>query len=241
MRGAVLIIGSLKWDASERRAIWRSKRLSMNCEIPVRVALRYGRTSVSRDKTFTMVIGGVRGTGLLVPFKSEISNVDDLMAEAEALWEAEAESSNGRISAMWGSVGAAFQATDTSTALANDWTTGFKKKKSNSVEPVNAAGILKIDWPTDLTGKPAAFDVIIATATKPGDTTPNPSTVASAWANQDKGREDYFLQNVLHGIRTADDLEIWRHLRKASPKWLKSPHHAAAMSILDAEIAKSKF
>ncbi|WP_160010473.1 hypothetical protein [Rhizobium sp. 18055] len=232
------MIGSLKWDRDGRREKWRASRLSMDNEVRVTVPLRYGRKSMSRDNTYTMVLDGEPGIGLLVPFKSEISNARALIVEAEALWSAEAPNSRGSIAADWGSVGALFQDADAVGSVSTEWTTRFEKEVQIPIKPITKAGMLAIGWPTNGANEPAEFDVILATATMPETKRPSPLEIATAWATQANGREEYFLNNILHGIRTTEDAEIWGHLRAASPKWLDEGAFAVAKSALDAEFAE---
>ena len=46
------------------------------------------------------------------------------------------------------------------------------------------------------------------------------------------GYERYFLENVRHGIRTAQDLEIWRHMEVEGPGWLKAEGYREAVENL---------
>jgi hypothetical protein len=60
-------------------------------------------------------------------------------------------------------------------------------------------------------------------------------TIADAWLSQSQGYESYFFNNVQHGIRTADDLEIWRRIEDRLPRWIKSEAYREAIEILRAE------
>ncbi len=51
------------------------------------------------------------------------------------------------------------------------------------------------------------------------------------------GYERYFFENVRHGIRTPEDLNIWRRIAERSPEWLKEPGYAEVVSLLKSEAA----
>ncbi|NEJ82058.1 hypothetical protein GR268_36290 [Rhizobium leguminosarum] len=78
------------------------------------------------------------------------------------------------------------------------------------------------------------FDLILAAATVPEADTPTPEAVARAILSQGKGHENYFLNNVLHGIRTASDEEIFTIIEKESPDWISADGYRDAIAILRA-------
>jgi hypothetical protein len=53
------------------------------------------------------------------------------------------------------------------------------------------------------------------------------------------GHENYFFNNVQHGIRTPDDGDIWRRIEEKSPCWLekKQRKYRKAVEILRVEAA----
>src|SRR6185503_11216573 len=111
--GAVLIIGSLWWDNSDREH-WRNERLDITQPVLVSAPIRYGRVSGKRRKnTYTMVLSNLcfqegMGAALLIPFQKEIHTFEDLKLEAAKLWHAERPASNEvsyEISHDWGAVG----------------------------------------------------------------------------------------------------------------------------------------
>ena len=104
----VLLIGSLFWcDRAHRRA-WRNERLKLRERKYVKVPIRYGRRSESRQDCFTMVFSTSLnerefGCAIVVPCKSQ-----DLIEEAVRLWTAETprgENGKREISKKWGCVG----------------------------------------------------------------------------------------------------------------------------------------
>ncbi len=214
MQTGILIIGSLLWDRDECRASWRRNRLDLENQVFVRVPIRYGRRSRTRGNTFTMVFrsDNVLGRAVLVPCLSSVKNIDDLVAEATALWKAERPSAReGEIGASWGCVGALFHYPHEYLELVKKWGLYFQNRSGRAIDPVDSDGLLRIPWPTKVDGSPVTeFDVILAVATQAANPAPKVEDIADAWINQDKGNERYFFENVRHGIRTAEDLNIWR-------------------------------
>lgn len=242
MRCGILIVGSLLWDdgVTKRRAEWRTNRLDIGERQPVRVPIYYGRKSRSRGNTYTMTfgVGESSGQGVLVPCVREVDSVDDLVSEAEALWQAEdANAEAGKLHKSWGCVGAQFGQTERHTKLSADWSRHYRKINAQPVSIVNADGLLDIDWPNGLDGLPANFDVVLATATKPEVRRPTVRAVSNAWTEQCDGNEDYFFRNVAHGIRTADDLAIWQCIEERSPPWITEGSYKVPIGILRAEAA----
>ncbi len=201
----------------------------------------YGRKSASRGNTYTMTFrtGDASGHGVLVPCSKEIKTNDDLVQEVQALWKAEAPNSEtGTISSDWGCVGALFRSDAATQKLAADWTAYFQKAKAQTVSVVKKNGLLDIGWPNKLDGTLVDFDVILATANEPENSSPTAQVVADAWADQ-CGYEDYFFNNVRCGIRTPDDGAIWQRLNEKSPCWLekKEQEYREAIDTLCVEAA----
>ncbi|MES2174840.1 MAG: hypothetical protein V4523_12940 [Pseudomonadota bacterium] len=191
----------------------------------VRAPIHYGRKSVKRGGTFTMTFRQEEPSGFarLVPCKRDVESIDDLVEEASALWKAEAPNSKiGEIAARWGSVGVLFGNANARTLLASDWSDHFRGADGRALSVVTADGEFDIQWPNYLDGKPIELDILLATATNPETSQPAVESVAEAWMKQDDGYERYFLQNVRHGIRTADDLKIWRHMASNPPAWMSA-------------------
>lgn len=241
MKCGILIIGSLLWDDSNERPAWRAARLKMDSQVPVRAPFYYGRKSgEQRGHTFTMTFATAQASsqGIIVPCVADISNIEGLIAEAKALWKAEdANPKDGQIHKSWGCVGALFNPRVKDQKLAADWASHFRTVKAQRVSIVDDDGRLGMAWPVTLDGKPADFDVILATANKPEADRPAASAVADAWIAQNGGHERYFFENVRHGIRTPDDAEIWRRIHERLPSWLKPEAHKEAVDILRAERA----
>lgn len=244
MRCAILIIGSLLWDSETTgRAEWRESRLDVGGRIQVWAPICYGRKSGSRGNTYTMVFrpGEPTGEAVLVPCTAKITTIDSLIVEANALWQAEAPNAKpGALHKSWGCVGALFGPDAAHGKLAKNWTAHFQKTGARGISVVSSEGLLDIDWPSLRDGRPADFDVVLATANRPEDHVPGARVIADAWADQ-CSYEDYFFNNILSGIRTSDDLEIWRRIEERSPSWLdqKSRDYQQAIDILRTEAANS--
>lgn len=240
MRCGILIIGSLLWDDGKtgERAAWRAARLDVGARTPVRVPVHYGRESGSRGNTYTMAFrpGESSAQAVLVPCAAKSETAEMLVAEANALWQAEdANAKPGALHKPWGCVGALFKQETASVSLAVEWTAHFRKVNAQCVSLINADSLLDINWPATLDGQPADFDVILGTATRPETEPATAPAIADAWADQHGGHENYFFNNVKHGIRTPDDLDIWRRIEERSPPWLNSAAYEEAIDILRAE------
>lgn len=239
MRCAILIIGSLWWDEEKERPKWRSERLDADAHQTVKARIRYGRKSGSRSNTYTMVLdkGPGDGTALLVPCKKSVDTIDDLLAEARALWKAEAPTAaKNAISAKseWGCVGAMFRNGD--APLKKCWSDHYHAEKLHAVAPTNDKGLLDITWPQTSDDDDANFDIILATTNQADAPPPCAKMIAKAWTDQ-CGHENYFFNNVRDGIRTADDLSIWKAIETASPCFLekKKAQYADATKTLCGE------
>lgn len=232
MRAGILIVGSLLWEPGARAA-WRQSRLRESDAIQVTAPIRYGRKSTSRGNTYTMVIdpGTSSGSAVLVPCQAEVAHVQDLLAEAEALWKAEQPSAVvGDLGAAWGCVGACFY--DERCDVAIEWRKRLRGA-TQAVHPVDQSGILRIAWPLLVReGASIPVDVILATATKAQRTPPTAIEIADAFIAQHGSHERYFFENVRNGIRTADDHAIWERMREKSPTWINRQAYLAASEVL---------
>ncbi len=240
MKCGILMIGSLLWEATPGRQKWRKERLDLSRSVAVRIPIHYGRRSSTRSDTFTMVLqsDGAEGIGILAPCRGDVDTVQELVAEAQALWAAEApKAASGAIGANWGCVGVSFGSVAASEAFSDEWRLHFERTRTKPVAIVQPNGRLNMPWPTTDDGLAVDLDVILATATVPEKEVPAPSAIAGAILAQANGDENYFLNNVNHGIRTASDGAIWRFLEEASPGWLSDGKYSEAVEILRNEAA----
>jgi hypothetical protein len=237
MNCAILVVGSLLWEEGPRET-WRQSRLELSKRQSVAVPIRYGRRSVTRANTFTVVLdpasGG--GRGMLVPCSRGVESTEDLVDEAEALWRAERNVTAGHgICAEWGCVGALFRPEGLGLGLIAAWSDYFRSTAS-PIPPVDDDGILQIPWPTSVVGGiPADTNIILATATRAEPGRPAASQIADAWIDQDQGKERYFFQNVRHWIRTSDDADIGARIRERAPAWVDSDPYPAVLRQLESE------
>ncbi|HBX91584.1 MAG TPA: hypothetical protein DEG79_01590, partial [Hyphomonas sp.] len=152
MRCGILIIGSLLWDSGKtgERAAWRAARLDTGAQVPVRASLYYGRRSGSRGDTYTMAFrpGEASARCIVVPCTEKAETVEKLVAEANALWQAEdLKAKPGSLHKSWGCVGALFRPKPATETLAAGWSEHFQNTKTRCVSVVNADGFLGIGWP----------------------------------------------------------------------------------------------
>jgi hypothetical protein len=184
------------------------------------------------------------GTAIILPCKP-IGTFDDLLTEACALWKAEQPSctdpkkigSKDGNTEAWGCVGVLFReairASPGVEALSSEWKKHWDAHGGDRIPPLNEHGHLGIDWPKTVLGQEIDFDMIFATATR--DTRADhvsAEQVADRWV--DHAHEYYFLNNVEHGIRTAEDVKIWKQIKKRAPPWVSYQKYARAVEMLEA-------
>jgi hypothetical protein len=185
----------------------------------------------------TFAVDGSLGRAVLVPCKRNPAEVEALVAESEALWKAEdRDAGPGSNAAPWGCIGVLFRDDRTSTDWSLAWAQHFQQQVSSPVPPVGRDGLLGIAWPMTVADDAADLDVILATATEAEATRPSPEDIADAWIKQNGGRECYFFGNIRHGIRTSEDLLIWKRIEEQRPQWLSGRAYAEAVAILRGEV-----
>jgi hypothetical protein len=248
MRTGILIIGSLLWESDPKgfRQEWRSTRLDLGHAMRVKSPIRYGKlsTSAARGGTFTMTYLGFSDDAncqaIVVPCKVHTGDGAALVAEAEALWGAERRgpATGGNIGAGWGCVALLCPDNSQSSKLAMAWKKNFQRNATTPVGPVSKDGFLQIPWPKRADGSLVDLDLLLATSTKPDPKPPTAQDIAEAWIVKD--HDDYFFENVRSGIRTKDDLAIWR-VMEHRPDWLKlrEEKYRDAIAILRAEAIRA--
>lgn len=224
LKGGVLIIGSLWWDPSREQ--WRQKYLNMDEVRNISLPIRYGRLSGSdRRYTHTMVFSSdckdALGTGLVITFKEQTKNFDQLHDQVMALMAAEMKKSPeiDRYNWGWGMIALVINPNHLSVSsekksacreLKDYWQSiignGFNSDeyRVGKEKPIiDETGNLLIDWPEELTD----YDFIIATATKPAlQKYPSPEEIGHRMAYNDY--RIYLESNIKHGISTFQDAEI---------------------------------
>lgn len=234
MEISILIIGSLLWDPEAKRESWRQSRLQLERSVRVEVPIRYARKSRSRGNTYTMTFAedGLLGQGVLAPCRAGVSDIGDLVSEAEELWRAELKGDERTgIGSSWGCVGVMF-GEKALQCLGLYWMEHFRDR-AIPISPVDIHGRLNISWPNISSHGQPHPEIILATATKGETSVPTSEQVAEAWIN--RGHEEYFFENVKRGIRTPDDRLIWRTIKEAEPRWLTESTYSDAVEILEKE------
>ena len=233
LRVGILIIGSLLWDPAEHRMKWRTTRLDMDRKCQVRVAIRYGRKSLSRSKTYTMVFSkacarkGKWGRAVVVSCRDTVGSPEALIGEAQNLWRAEQSSDAAPRQALGGSWGCvALLANPNGQGIPIDWQNHWKQTLAKDRQPpaglscakgekpaVDSEAMLQISWPVAAAGENlmSALDVLLATATNPTidqGRYPTAQVVARAWNQAEPKWCEYFWQNRKNGIFTFQDDSI---------------------------------
>ncbi len=228
-KGGVIIIGSLLWQdylnpGDDIRASWRNAHLDLNSKIPVKVPIRYGRTSGSKSsKIMTMVFSNrmARNTGFgyVVPFKRVINNKDELLCEAMAL--SAAEGMNGNFVSTWGVLAYLLNDSIIDENSKKEIITLFRQRRNRTFNVseykvgrerscISKSSKLDINWVAPVSGndkhKIDEFHFLLATATKPDNQLPNNNAIAQT-IKADIQRK-YFINNLINGIITHDDFEI---------------------------------
>lgn len=232
----IFIIGSLLWESDPKRQRWRTERLNMTAQQQVRARTRYGRISSSRKCTYTMVFSTstAPSTAIVVPCCRAVSSIDDLRKEARALAVAEGLGDKEK----WLDFGAVGILLNPQSLKATEflplWRSYFSDHINADCEATRKAGRgenpslstdgqLNTEWPicNDL-GTPNDCDILLATANAPDlnndGTYPNAHQIAERCL--DKRYTTYFSNNVRNGIFTADDPDIWAHIKKGEPSWI---------------------
>jgi hypothetical protein len=234
----VLIIGSLLWDdGPHRRDYWRAERLDMGGSLRVGTRTRYGRRSVAGDRRgqYTMVFSENAGpsTGYIVPCRRTVDSVAAIIEEADELAAAEGLIRGGRWE-EWGAVGLLRNSNSiVSDEILMSWSRYFRSHVfehtvhnlagPEDASPLDPSGYLSIKWPDGpaLASVHGECDLLLAAANVPTLTKSGyamPAEIALSLVESPKQAE-YFLQNVVGGIRTADDLEIWQSIKNLDPTW----------------------
>lgn len=247
LRCGILIIGSLFWDTDKDdcRENWRASRLDLPAKQIVSAPIRYGRKSRTWGGAFTMILDSkaANGQGLLVPCKAQISSLNQLVEEVQWLWAAEAKAlRTNKFHSGWGCVGALFGLNAMAAGIPDKWKIHFEAAKPSSLPAIGSDGRLNVPWPRTLQGDSVNdFDIILGTATmpNPADELPSPHEIAEGWAKQNEGYKRYFFENVRHGIRTQEDVEIWTAIIEQSPPWLTCEEYKPEIEILGSELRLS--
>src|SRR5690606_17610449 len=216
-KGGTIIIGSLLWDKTPIRHKWRTLCLNeISTKTPVKVKIRYGRQSQSRQNTYSMIFSNhpttEYGQAYILGFKEIIKNARILesqafaLASAEGLWE-----DKPSLNKAWGTVGLLVNPNIDSkdkagadiikkrwTEIYQNYTNIFKSTKyciDNEPPVIDANGFLNIDWTEEMND----YDFLIATPV-----VPNIKKALTAKEIADKMNEnnyfEYFDNNIANDI-----------------------------------------
>lgn len=229
--GGVIIIGSLLWEETPTRAKWRKVSLKdTSTKTPVKVKIRYGRSSQSRRDTYTMIFSNHPSTefgqAYIIEFIEAIKNARILenqafsLASAEGLWNNQTPSLNK----SWGSVGLLINPNIDKKDKANAeiirkrWigiyqnykrtfkTSEYRIGDENPV--IDDNGFLQIDWTSEMD----KYDFLIATPVVPIKSPLTSKQIADKML--EKNYTDYFDNNSINGIITFQDNEIKKLLKR---------------------------
>jgi hypothetical protein len=160
-----------------------------------------------------------------------IRSPNGLIEEADCLARAE-----GLKKWTWGAIGILTSPrANVPQDILDGWKTYFTKEArgcdvcsahAKGESPVlNDNGFLRIHWPTpvsrDTEVKP---DLLLATATAPtlGPFGRYPRPDEIGWAYAKTPEPEYFVENVRNGIRTNQDVGIWRAMVRERPEWARN-------------------
>lgn len=227
----VLIIGSLLWDDSAKRTEWRGERLLMEQKRKVSVRIRYGRRSKkSRGWTMTFSSSAESGVAYVVPCQHRAASFSQL--DEEIRWLAYAEGLIDKITQVtwkrWGAIGILprVPASDLTQNMTEKWRNRFTEYRHAAFDlgalsakdeksPLNGEGLLQINWPSAIARNESAMcDVLIASVNQPtlvDGEYPPPAAIAETCCAG--GNVGYFCSNVLNGIETYQDAQIWNGVR----------------------------
>lgn len=228
-KGGTIIIGSLLWDKAPIRQKWRALCLNdISTKKSVKVKIRYGRQSQTRQNTYSMIFSNhpttEYGQAYILGFKEIINNARILetqafaLAHAEGLWV-----DKPSLNKSWGTVGLLINPNIDNkdktgadiikkrwTELYQNYANAFKPAKyCIDIEPpvIDDNGFLNIDWTEEMND----YDFLIATPV-----VPNIKKALTAKEIVDVMKEnnyfEYFDNNVANNITTFQDNEIIQSL-----------------------------
>lgn len=230
IKTGVLVVGSLYWDESEVREKWRKKYLDLKNKQTVHLPICYGRESSSRNDTCTIVYSTNTqknlGTGFIIPTKTNpINTLEELNDNVVGLINAERNCKPFQGYYWdWGAVGFKLNPKlDRFDKIYNTITDYWKKRLNltknfdedfqkfgfkNEASILNNFGELQYDWPEEID----QFDFIITTVPEPNIPQPSPQQIVKKMC--DGSYYEYFFNNIVSGINTNQDEQIWAEFKK---------------------------
>lgn len=237
----VLLMGSLYWEPTDIRTTWRSSHLRMDRGRRIPLPIRYGRTSIRRYRTYTMVYSPDLqpkqwGKGYFVPLRTDpLSTTGELHEEMREMIRVERNISHRDFEKLhdsvqitydwsWGVLGYMLPGggTDPETTgqIAHHWEENLSQEYSPAkytaewdVPAIDVMGQLTIPPPSGLD----SYDLVITVVTRPrvetGDRCyPTPDQIARRM--YETNCYTYFLQCLRYGITTFQDSEILTLLKE---------------------------
>lgn len=223
LRGGALMIGSLYWEneynapgaeLGRLKRLWRQE-LDLRQKAFTDVPIRYGMRSVRRWNTYTMVFSrsAPMARAIWAPFRKAVTSVDDFLAQARQLGEAEGYAENNNPEPLycpWGLVSICWHPRlrngDHPCVVA--WREAFagfhftgKYGIKGERSCVNEEGELTLDLTI-----PDSLDYLLVTPNVPNlEQYPSPREIAEAIKRSPEGYDTYLRENVAHGIRVPGD------------------------------------
>lgn len=224
-KGGTIIIGSLLWDKSPIRHKWRTHYLNdISTKTPIKVKIRYGRQSQSRQNTYSMIFSNhpttEYGQAFILGFKEIITNARILESQAFALASAEGLwGDKPSLTKSWGAVGLLINPKiDEKDKLGaniikkrwaeiyknyNDTFNSTKYCIDNDKSVIDNNGFLNIEWTDEMND----YDFLIATPVVPNIKQPLTAKEIAEKMNENNYFE-YFDKNIANYIMTFQDEEI---------------------------------
>jgi len=246
----VVVIGSLLWETTEKRIRWRNT-LNVKDKILIDLPIRYGRQSLENRKgTYSMVFSNninqtkTLGKGFVIPFKENIKSEQDFNRQMINLSDAEGISET-RICKSWGTVcfkanpfiGKAKQS-EVSLLWDNFVSTTKQNLTRNQKEPelikfgetteqksIDNNWKLTINLDNLFQNELKDFDILVATSNAvklKDDINCYPTAKQIAKAINDSNYYEYFLRNIQYSIRTFQDKQIAKILKRKYRTSLKA-------------------
>jgi hypothetical protein len=249
INGGVILMGSLYWEnefnaypneeskkLGKYRRVWREKNLNTSKTKVIDLPIRYGRCSGKRGDTYTMVLSNEylnrMGTGLIVPFKNEFENTQQITTQLNRLAKAEDISGNSKkkLAAIWGAIAIWINPNSQyKTQIEKYWNKLIKRDNTEYQEKsfnwndgslLNENFILQLDIKCD-------SDFLLCTYILPKyknedrDSQANqnmrqgyPSCIQICAAIKATNYSTYFFENKINSINTFDDLAIFTLINK---------------------------
>lgn len=244
LKGGIIIIGSLFWDSSRKRAVWRDKYFKNEVHY-IRLPIRYGRQSSSRMNTYTMAYSlslNVEdyGQGIILECRKPVSGLGYLKEIVEntirverditqKIWKLKSKDSNFTLDWGWGVLGLSINPKyevdgSINTSEVHPIVDFWEKHLSKDFKNDNFS--LKTESPfvdkngmfkIQWTDEIEHLDFLISTIVEPKPETSKgryPSPEDIARRMYQGNYYSYFIRNLENGILTRDDSHVIQLIRE---------------------------